>query len=363
MLPCSLSLISHATADAPRRRTQAIGWWTASGSITIAAGPIVGGLLLGVAGWRSIFLINLPVCLIGAGLVWRIEDTIRASNRRGFDVPGQCCALVTLVALTAAVIEANPLGIFHPLIVVLAMTGAIAVCGFVAIETRSAAPMLSLGLFRTPTFSAAIMYGAAANFSYYGLIFILSLYLQHVLGYAPVATGLAFLPLTATFFVVNLISGWWAGRSGPKPPMITGMLVAAAGFLLLYGVASAATPYWSLLPAFTLIPAGMGLGVPAMTSAVLASVSRDRSGIASAVLNTGRQAAGAVGVALFGALVAGLSPIHIIRGVHHATLIASLLLASVAVLTGWMIESPTRIPLDERTANPPNPSLTRHSGK
>src|SRR6202007_472042 len=136
---------------------------------------------------------------------------------------------------------------------------------------------------------------------YYGVVFVLSLYLQHARGETPLQAGLAFLPLTGGFLVSNVASGWVVGRFGARAAMGAGAITAALGYGLLH-FAQAASPLWTLLVPFLLIPSGMGLAVPAMTTAVLASVDAQRAGTASAVLNTARQAGGAVGVAAFGAL-------------------------------------------------------------
>jgi MFS transporter, DHA2 family, methylenomycin A resistance protein len=343
MLPCSLILLNHAAAGDAQARAHAVGWWTAAGSITIAAGPIVGGLLLGTAGWRSIFLVNLPVCLLGAWLTLGTRETDRLHHRRGFDLAGQLLGICALAALTAAVIEAKPLGLASPRVLVLAIIGIGAAIGFVVRERTAEAPMLPLSLFRSAVFSGAVVYGAVVNFTYYGAVFVLSLYLQRALGYPPVAAGLAFLPLTATFFAVNIVSGWWVSRMGSRLPMIVGALVDATGFALLAFVAGPDTPYWLLFPAFLLLPGGMGLGVPAMTTAILADVAKERTGIASAVLNAVRQAAGAMGVALFGSL-AGDAPVHIVSGLRQAATFAAALLVLAAV-TAAMTVGRARRPL------------------
>lgn len=338
MLPCSLALINHAADGRPARRARAIGWWTAAGGIAMATGPIAGGLLLGVATWRSLFLVNLPVCLFGALLTLEIEETDRHPRERGFDLAGQALAILALAGVTGAVIETKPLGLASPGVLVAALVGALAAIGFIRRERRILEPMLPLSLFGSWSFSGAVLYGAVMNFTYYGVAFVLSLYLQRTLGYLPVSTGLAFLPLTATFFVVNLISGWWAGRAGSRAPMIVGGLIDAGGFLLLALVAGQDTPYWRLAVAFVLMPGGMGLGVPAMTTAVLESVASERSGLASAVLNAARQAAGAMGVALFGAL-AGDEPTHIVAGLRNgawlavAVLLVASAIAAMAIAT------------------------------
>jgi DHA2 family methylenomycin A resistance protein-like MFS transporter len=329
MLPCSLIQLSHAAAGDARARAQAVGWWTAAGSITIAAGPIVGGLLLGVAGWRSIFLVNLPICGLGIWLTHGTAETNRKSGRHGFDFAGQLLAVVALGAITGAVIEAKPLGFLNPIVIGLVLAGVAGTIGFVMRERSARAPMLPLELFHSPVFSGAVAYGAVVNFTYYGAVFVLSLYLQRALGYSPVMAGLAFLPLTATFFGVNILSGWWVGRSGSRLPMTVGALVDATGFALLGWVAGPHTAYLALFPIFLLLPGGMGLGVPAMTTALLADVDKEHSGIASAVLNAARQAAGAMGVAVFGSLV-GDMPNQVVPGLGRSAMIAVVLLCLAA---------------------------------
>lgn len=331
MLPCSLALINHAAAGQPERRAMAVGWWTAVGGITVAAGPIVGGLLIGVTSWRSIFLVNLPVCAIAVWLAFKCEETQRPAFRRGFDVLGQLLGVIALSAAIGAVIEVQPLGPGNPLVWICASIGVAASIAFVYRQTWAQAPMLPLSLFKSRIFCGAVIFGSIANFTYYGMVFVLSLYLQRVLGYTPAVAGLAFLPLTATFLVVNIVSGWWVGKAGSRAPMMTGALIDAVGFSLLAIVATASVPYWQLAIAFVMMPGGMGLGVPAMTTAVLADVERERSGIAAAVLNAARQAAGAMGVALFGAL-AGDEPHHVVAGLKTSAIIAAgLLIAAGAI--------------------------------
>lgn len=336
MLPCSLALINHAAAEYPERRAMAVGWWTAVGGITIAAGPIIGGLLIGVTSWRSIFLVNLPICAVAALLTLRCEETDRLPTRHRFDVAGLLMGVVALGAIIGAMIEAKPLGLASPVVWGVALIGVVAAIAFVRWEARAAAPMLPLFLFKSRIFCGAVVFGAIANFAYYGAVFVLSLYLQRVLGYTPVMAGLAFLPLTATFLVVNIISGWWVGRVGSRIPMITGSLIDAVGFSLLALVATAATPYWQLAIAFVLIPGGMGLGVPAMTTVVLANVERERSGTAAAVLNAARQSAGAIGVALFGTL-AGDAQDHIVMGLRISTIIAAASLIAASMIAAATI--------------------------
>ncbi|MCX4148102.1 MFS transporter [Paraburkholderia madseniana] len=373
MLPNSLALLNQSYGRDPKLRARAVGLWTAAGAISIAAGPVVGGVLIAAFGWRSIFLVNLPICVAGLLATWfwvpRPESAQKSAQRaaattvpapattgretamrtgtgagvgnaaaaatkgtasasdkteaipRGIDLSGQTLAIVALTAFVAAVIELRPLGLSHPLVASGFILALIATGAFIAVESRVAAPMLPLSLFSKRTFNAAVLFGICVNLTYYGMVFVLSLYLQRVRGYTPLQAGLAFLPLTGGFLLSNVASGWVVGRFGVRVPMIAGAITAGLGYGLLHFV-DASTPLVGLLLPFLLIPSGMGLAVPAMTTAVLASVEAKRAGTASAVLNTARQAGGAVGVAAFGALASGAAATQIVSGMQAATAIS-----------------------------------------
>ena len=269
-MPSSLAILNDACAHDFRLRAQAIGIWTAAGGAAIAAGPVIGGFLLTGLGWRSIFLVNIPICWFGLGLTLRfVPPTQREKKKhRSFDPGGQALAIVALTSLICAVIEARPLGLTHPIVAVGSLLALGASAAFIAVEARTAAPMLPLHFFRRPGFTPAIVFGILVNCTYYGIIFVLSLYLQKALGYSTVQAGLAFLPLTGTFIASNIASGWIAGRIGSRAPMILGGLIGALGYALLARLGSRST-FFDMLPGFVLIPAGIGLAVPAMTTAIL----------------------------------------------------------------------------------------------
>jgi len=350
MLPNSLALLNHACGHDRALRARAVGLWTAAGAISIAAGPVAGGLLIAAFGWRSIFLVNLPLCAAGlaATLAWvpGSRQCIDAhtdahtdgrtagappAGPRGLDVRGQLLAIVALTAFTGAVIEARPLGFTHAAVVGGFALACIAAWALIALEARVADPMLPLALLRNRTFSAAVLFGICVNLTYYGTVFVLTLYLQHARGQTPLQAGLAFLPLTGGFLLSNVASGWAVARYGTRAPMIVGALVAALGYALLVPV-DAATPLAVVLLAFFLIPSGMGLAVPAMTTTVLASVEPARAGTASAALNTARQAGGAVGVAAFGALAGNALAAAVVSGLHADAAISAALLLTAAWL-------------------------------
>nr|WP_206956458.1 MFS transporter [Trinickia acidisoli] len=355
MLPNSLALLNRMCSHDPRLRARAVGLWTASGSISIAAGPVLGGIFIAAWGWRSIFLVNVPICLAGliATFAWvprRDDSAAHAHRPLGIDLPGQCIAIVALTAFTGAVIEMRPLGVGHPLIIGALAATVLAALAFVAVEAKSRAPMVPLALLRDKTFSAAVVFGVCVNLAYYGTVFVLSLYLQRVHGETPLQAGLAFLPLTGGFLVSNVASGWVVARYGPRLPMMIGAIVGALGYGLLH-LTQADTPIAAMLVPFLLIPAGMGLAVPAMTTAVLASVEHKRAGTASAVLNTARQAGGAVGVAAFGALASGVGSASVVSGMQISAAIATALLVVGALLSALVHPSAhAREAADKETA-------------
>lgn len=346
LVPGSLAVLNDACGNDAARRARAVGVWTAAGGVAIAAGPIVGGLLLAWFDWRSIFLVNVPICVLGAALTARhlsavntagepAPDEHARSGRRGFDPLGQLLSIACLSGLTIAIIAAPAWPAARTTVVaaaVIALSGAL---GFLAVEARAASPMLPLSLFRRGPLAGAIAFGVLCNLTYYGVMFVLSLYLQRAHGYSALRAGAAYLPLTATFILSNLLSAPIAQRFGPSITMSSGAVVAALGYALLIGL-HADSSYVLMLPAFALIPCGMGTAVPAMTSTVLASVERQWGGTVSGALNAARQAGGAVGVAVFGALTAG-GTTAVVRGLGvSAGISAVLLVAAAAVAHTWV---------------------------
>jgi DHA2 family methylenomycin A resistance protein-like MFS transporter len=342
LVPSSLAILNATYADDKAMLAKAIAWWTAAGGMSIAAGPVLGGLLMSVSGWRSIFWVNIPICIAGFWLTSRVVPAAAGRDpHRSVDIVGQLLAVVALTGFIGAVIEYEALGWRHWLVSGGLLVSAAAAGLFIWVEANSRSPMLPLGLFRGAPFSGAVLFGVLMNFSYYGVIFVLSFYLQKVRGFSVLHAGLVFLPLTGTFIFSNIVSGWMQARIGVRTPMILGGLIGATGYGLLgwIGISNDAT-FMQMLPGLALIPAGMGLAVPAMTTSILSGVERRQAGTASAVLNTARQVGGAVGVAVFGALVAAGANADILRGIQMAMAISSGLLLLAALLAFSCIRRP-----------------------
>ena len=303
MIPSSLSILNQAFSHQADQRARAVALWTMAGGISIAAGPILGGLFLHISSWRLIFIVNIPICLAGILLGARVQESERHPHQ-GLDIPGQVMWMLALTALICGIIEWHTLGIHHPLIIGCLAFSMIMMGLFLVVEKRTKVAILPLDFFKAPVFNVLVLLGVIVNNAYYGTVFVLSLYLQNTLHYTSVRAGLAFLPLTGGFIISNLLSGKLMAKYGIRVPLFLGALMAAAGYAGLL-IATSATPYWQLFIPFLIIPMGMGVAVPAMTTGILSSVEKTRSGTASAVLNTTRQAAGAMGVAIFGALANG----------------------------------------------------------
>jgi DHA2 family methylenomycin A resistance protein-like MFS transporter len=334
MIPSSLSILNNTFAHEPKLRARAVAYWTAGGAISIAAGPVLGGLLLNISSWRSIFLVNIPICLAGLICSIYLMDS-KKSEKRGFDIPGQLIWMVALTVFIAAIIEWHNLGAQSPFVYGGIIFSVVMLGLFIWRERVAHAPILPLDLFKSTNFNVFIGMGMALNGAYYGTVFVLSLYLQEVLHYSAFAAGMAFLPLTGGFLIANITSGLIMERYGIRRPILLGLVVFATGFACLL-LAKQDTPYWLLLFPFFGMPLGMGVAVPAMTTGTLATVTPNRSGIASAVLNTTRQAAGAVGVAVFGAMATGGSEAIVKALATIAIIVSCFMLIYAGVVFKWL---------------------------
>jgi MFS transporter, DHA2 family, methylenomycin A resistance protein len=322
LVPCSLALLNHAYHD-EAERTRAVSFLAAGASTALAAGPVVGGVLIALVGWRAIFFINLPIGLVGMLLTARYAAETPQSRGRGLDLPGQLSAIVALTALAAATIEGGSAGWSDRWVLAGFAIALLAGACFIAVERRGSQPMLPLSLFANPTFRASTSVGLLINLAFYGLIFIFSLLFQREQGFSPLKAGLAFLPMTASIMAANLCSGRLTQRFGVRAVILLGLGLMAAGCLGLLGITHG-TSYWGIALQLLILGAGLGSIVPPLTSALLGSVDRSRSGVAAGTLFAMRQSGSVIGVALFGSLLAG----RFIAGLHIALVIS---LASLAI--------------------------------
>jgi MFS transporter, DHA2 family, methylenomycin A resistance protein len=326
LVPNSLALLNHAYRE-EKERARAVGIWAAGASLALTTGPLAGGALIALVGWRSIFLVNLPIGLAGLWLTWRYaKETVQSSDRK-LDLLGQAAAIGALGSLAGAMIEGGVLGWSYP--GVLAGFGAFAILAvlFVWQERRAQQPMLPLSLFNHRMFALTSGVGLLVNVAFYGLIFVLSLYFQQVNGLSPLVTGLAFLPMMGAVLPMNLLAARAAERFGAPVVIATGAAIAGAGCVALMGIGRG-TRYWLIGTPLLAIGAGLGLLVPPLTSTLLGSVEKARSGIAAGVLNATRQTGSVLGVALFGSLIGRAN--EFIPGARESLIISAILLMGAA---------------------------------
>ncbi|MBW8856764.1 MAG: MFS transporter, partial [Bradyrhizobium sp.] len=250
---------------------------------------------------------------------------------REIDLPGQLAAIVALGALAGAIIEGGALGWWHPVVLSAFAAAAVLTVLFVWRESRTAQPMLPLSLFGHRLFTLTTIVGLLVNIAIYGLIFVLSLYFQRINGLSAWWTGLAFVPMMGAVLPVNLLAPRLAERIGPCPTIVVGACISAFGCLGLLWV-GAGTSYWAICAQMIAISGGLGLLVPPLTSTLLGSVEKARSGIAAGVLNATRQTGSVLGVALFGSLIAGEGAF--VQGLHLALIISAIVLLLAAAVIG-----------------------------
>ncbi len=338
MLPGTLAVISHAYPGR-REQAQAIGVWAGVGSSALVAGPLLGGLLVQTLGWRWVFLLNVPlVSLATVGTALVVHES-RSDRPQRLDWRGALLAAALLGGLTFAFIQGGRHGVDAWTLGAITIAVA-ATVAFIAVERRAAAPMLPLELFRVRAFTTANTVAGAMNLATLGLLFVMTLYLQNVRHHSALSAGIALLPLFLPLSVIAPIGGRITARTGPKAPMLVGLIAAAAGVSLLV-LADGTSSYPTLMPALLLWGMGLAVLTPAVVAAAIASVPAERAGLASAVNNTARQAAGAIGIAAFGALVAHPGATPFLSGMHTGAVVAATLFLIAAGATAILIRPPS----------------------
>ncbi|MER5180984.1 MFS transporter [Streptomyces sp. NPDC002896] len=345
-VPSSLALLRETFPD-PAARAKAIALWGVGGSVGAAAGPVAGGLLT-LIDWRMIFFVNLPVGAVALALLKRAQPSPR--QEMPFDWTGQVAAVASMGALTYAVIEAGADG-FGTARVLIGFALAIVAAGvYLVAQARGRHPMTPLPLLRSRTMSLSVAIGFALNVGFYGMIFLLGLYLQQVHGLSALATGVAFLPMTVLTSFMAPVAARLATRFGARMPVITGQCLMAAGLLAMVAL-PAGVPVWLSVVLMVPVGAGGAMAVTALTALLLENVPAKRAGVASGVLNAARQLGGALAVAVFGALVADRA--GFVSGLHTSLLIAAATVAVSVVATVLLrAQVPHQIPATATDAGP-----------
>ncbi len=298
--PVAMSIITNTFTD-PRERARAIGIWGAVVGISMAAGPIIGGLLVESVGWRSIFWINLPVGLAALLLTWRYVPESRAPKARRPDPVGQLLVIVLLGSLTYAIIEAPTAAVAETLAL-----GGVALAALLALlryEPRRAEPLIDLRFFHSAPFSGATVTAVSAFAALGGFLFLSTLYLQNVRGLDALHAGLWMLPMALLCFVSAPIAGRLVGSRGPRLPLlIAGVAMTASG--VLFAAFEAETGNVTLVIGYVLFGLGFGFVNAPITNTAVSGMPRAQAGVAAAVASTSRQIGQTLGVAVIGAVLA-----------------------------------------------------------
>ncbi|WP_309096182.1 MFS transporter [Streptomyces sp.] len=298
--PVAMSIITNTFTD-PRERARAIGAWGAVVGISMAAGPLVGGLLVESVGWRSIFWINLPVGLAALLLTLRFVPESRAPRARRPDPVGQVLVIALFGSLTYAIIEA-PSTAFASLapLVILALAALAALLWY---EPRRAEPLIDLRFFRSAPFSGATVVAVSAFAALGGFLFLSTLYLQNVRGLGALEAGLWMLPMAVPTFLCAPLSGRLVGTRGPRLSLvIAGLAMTASG--VLFAAFEAETSNLTLFLGFVLFGVGFGFVNAPITNTAVSGMPRAQAGVAAAVASTSRQLGQTLGVAVVGAVLA-----------------------------------------------------------
>jgi MFS transporter, DHA2 family, methylenomycin A resistance protein len=320
LMPASMALVSQAYPD-PARRARALGLWAMGGAAASTAGPLLGGALSAVS-WRLIFFVNVPAGAVALVFLARAARSPR--HPVPFDWAGQVTAVVAMGGLTYGAIEAGAAGITTAWVLAAFAVAVAALVLFVLLQARGRHPMLPLSLFRSSTVSMSVVIGFAFMVGYYGLPFVMSLYLQQLRGLSALGAGVTFVPMMVVGGALNPFTARLAERFGARTLIAGGLLSMTAG-LAVIGLLPATAPVVLLAALMILVGLAGPLVMPPVMALLLHAVPAQRAGVASGVFNTSRQVGGALAIAVFGALLAT-------RATFLPGLRDSLLIAAVVVL-------------------------------
>nr|WP_203950549.1 MFS transporter [Microbispora rosea] len=331
--PVAMSIITNTFTDR-RERAQAIGVWGGVVGISMALGPVVGGLLTDAVNWRAIFWINVPIGLLALFLTWRFVPESKAPSARGIDPAGQILVVVLLGSLTYGIIEGRAAG--PAVSTACFVVAAAALAALVAWELRRPEPLIDMRFFRSAPFSGAAVMAMAGFAGLGAFLFLNTLYLQSHRGLSALAAGLCTLPVAVTTMIVGPLAGRLVGTRGPRVPLVVaGACLAAAGALL--SQVTLTTPLPLLLGIYVVFGVGFGMLNPPITNTAVSGMPLAQAGVAAAVASTSRQVGQSLGVAIAGAVVSGAATGAAFVPAAHAAFrvnaLYGLIVLSVALVT------------------------------
>ena len=300
--PVALSIISNTFTER-KARARAMGVWGAVFGVSLALGPVLGGLLVTSLSWRAIFWINIPIGIAAIVLTQLFVPESKAAAARRFDPYGQVLVIVMLATVTFGVIEGPSRGWGSPLIVAMFAVGALAAVSLVLVESRRAEPLLEVRFFRSLPFSGASVIAVLSFGVLAGFLFLNTLYLQDGRGYSALHAGLMTLPMAVMICVFAPISGRLVASRGPRLPLVlAGLVMAVAAALMLR--LSDTTPTWYLLADYVLFGLAFGLVNAPISNTAVSGMPNSQAGVAASVASASRQTGNALGVAITGSIVA-----------------------------------------------------------
>ncbi|AZG44497.1 MFS transporter [Gordonia insulae] len=359
LVPSSLALINSAFS--PDDQPKAIGTWTAWTGTAFVVGPLLGGVLVDALNWRWIFAVNVIPVAVTVVLSMRLEEPPRTSEPTRIDLPGAILAAAGLAGTVYALIEQQRLGLSNPVVASALIGGVICLAGLFWRETHTDHPMIPLRMFAVRNFGVGNL---ATTFVYAGVSMgslITVLFLQEVVGFSALVAGLATLPIPVLSFFIARPVGVLSARHGPRLFMAGGPIIAGLGYLLMLTTDSDFDFWWQMLPGLVLFGLGLSITVTPLTSAILAAVTREQSGIGSAINNAISRIAGLVAVACTGIIVGGVLDV---ASFHRAALITASLFIVGGIISAVGIRNrdhhDDRVPLEsaaiccDRSTVPPD---------
>src|SRR4051794_18672676 len=342
MLPAALSILT-TTFKEGRDRNAALGVWGGMGALASAAGVLLGGLLTEGPGWRWVMFVNpIAAALVLGGIFRLIPDDRRSASRSSFDFLGTILATAGMLLLVFGLVKAPDQG-WGDVRTIAELAGAVVLLvAFVVNERRSRKPLLPLSIFRVRGLAAADVTQLIAMAGFFSMFFFLTLYMQNVLGFSPIQTGAAYLPLTVVVGISAGIASQLISRIGTRPVVVTGAAIAAGGVYWLSRIPVDGSYLSDLLPGMLVMALGLGAVFVGVATAANAGVPADKAGLAAALLNASQQVGGALGLAIFTAIATArttdLLAAHASRaealtsGFHRALLASSLFLTAAALI-------------------------------
>ncbi|HEY3994032.1 MAG TPA: MFS transporter [Ktedonobacteraceae bacterium] len=303
--PTCLSLVTVTFAEG-EERNKAFGMIGSIASFGFAAGAILGGILTAGPGWRWVMFVNVPIGCVAVALTPLLlaESRARLEHRR-LDVPGAVLVTAAVAVLVYALAQGNQWGWLSPAILALLAVGSLLLAAFVLVELRSSSPIIDLSIFRQRTITGANLINFLAPGVFGAFIFVVTLYMQKVLGYSAIEMGLAFLPLAGAILVFSNASSRLVTRLGARRLLITGLVITVIGLLLFLGISDTGTYVATLLPGLLVIGLGMGCVFSTVVIAATAGVSDEQQGQASGLFNTTMQVGSGLALAIIVAISSG----------------------------------------------------------